>query len=73
MASLPSKPIRLVFLNSLLIVLVSLRYKWSYGVTLWEIMSLGKMPYPGVAVQDIASFLERGDRLDRPSNCPEEM
>ena len=58
---------------ALLIVLVSLRYKWSYGVTLWEIMSLGKMPYPGVAVQDIVSFLESGDRLDRPSNCPEEM
>ena len=31
------------------------------------------MPYPGVAVQDIASLLEKGDRLDRPSNCPEEM
>ncbi|XP_065829413.1 uncharacterized protein [Oscarella lobularis] len=46
---------------------------WSYGVTLWEIVSLGKMPYPGVAVQGIVSFLERGDRLDRPSNCPEEI
>ncbi|XP_065829431.1 uncharacterized protein [Oscarella lobularis] len=67
-------PIRWCALESLTDGLFTIKTDtWSYGVTLWEIMSLGKMPYPGVAVQDIASLLEKGDRLDRPSNCPEEI
>ena len=44
---------------------------WSYGVTAWEIMSFGAVPYgrmKGVAVLD---SIERGERLQEPATCRE--
>ncbi|CAG7828347.1 unnamed protein product [Allacma fusca] len=40
---------------------------WSYGVTLWEIFSLGAVPYPGYNWdQDFLKKLESGLRVDKP-------
>ena len=49
--------------------------QWSFGVTCWEVFSLGKNPYPGVDPFSLIRYLERGERLDKPLNaaCSEEM
>ncbi|XP_026679377.1 ALK tyrosine kinase receptor isoform X1 [Diaphorina citri] len=43
---------------------------WSYGVLLWEIMSLGYMPYTGCANKEVMQLVKGGGRLEPPSNCP---
>lgn len=47
--------------------------KWSFGVLLWEIYSLGLRPYIGVANHEMAKHLRKGHRLDQPSACPDEV
>ncbi|XP_024136002.1 melanoma receptor tyrosine-protein kinase [Oryzias melastigma] len=42
---------------------------WSYGVTVWEVMTFGSKPYDGIAASEIASVLERGERLPQPPIC----
>ncbi|XP_023244156.1 leukocyte tyrosine kinase receptor-like isoform X1 [Centruroides sculpturatus] len=43
---------------------------WSFGVLLWEVMSLGYMPYPGRGNQDVMQMVTSGGRLEAPTNCP---
>ncbi|CAG9816232.1 unnamed protein product [Phaedon cochleariae] len=43
---------------------------WSFGVLLWEIMSMGYMPYTGCANRDVMQLVTSGGRLDPPANCP---
>ena len=49
--------------------------QWSFGVTCWEVFSLGKTPYPGVDPFTLIKYLERGERLDKPLNaaCSQDM
>uniref|UniRef100_A0A3P9HEJ2 Receptor protein-tyrosine kinase n=1 Tax=Oryzias latipes TaxID=8090 RepID=A0A3P9HEJ2_ORYLA len=42
---------------------------WSYGVTVWELMTFGSKPYDGIAASEIATVLERGERLPQPPIC----
>uniref|UniRef100_A0A3Q0SJS4 Receptor protein-tyrosine kinase n=1 Tax=Amphilophus citrinellus TaxID=61819 RepID=A0A3Q0SJS4_AMPCI len=42
---------------------------WSYGVTVWEIMTFGSKPYDGIPASEIATVLERGERLPQPPIC----
>ncbi|CAG0882476.1 unnamed protein product, partial [Darwinula stevensoni] len=43
---------------------------WSFGVLLWEVMSLGYMPYPGRGNQEVMELVTRGGRLEAPKGCP---
>ncbi|XP_078190454.1 leukocyte tyrosine kinase receptor isoform X2 [Callithrix jacchus] len=43
---------------------------WSFGVLLWEIFSLGYMPYPGRTNQEVLDFIVAGGRMDPPRGCP---
>ncbi|XP_029995808.1 receptor tyrosine-protein kinase erbB-3b [Sphaeramia orbicularis] len=42
---------------------------WSYGVTVWEMMSFGAEPYASVPPQEVPSLLEKGERLSQPHIC----
>eukprot|EP00118_Oscarella_pearsei_P015070 m.133138 g.133138 ORF g.133138 m.133138 type:complete len:589 (+) comp38106_c0_seq6:401-2167(+) len=46
---------------------------WSFGILLWEITTLGSVPYPGLERQLLVSMLEKGHRMDQPEDCSEEM
>nr|XP_043883155.1 epidermal growth factor receptor isoform X2 [Solea senegalensis] len=42
---------------------------WSYGVTVWELMTFGTKPYDGIPANKIAGVLEKGERLPQPPIC----
>ncbi|CAF97270.1 unnamed protein product, partial [Tetraodon nigroviridis] len=47
---------------------------WSYGVLLWEIFSLGKSPYPNVAVDtNFYKMIKDGRHMTQPDFAPVEM
>ncbi|PNF20460.1 hypothetical protein B7P43_G07704 [Cryptotermes secundus] len=42
---------------------------WSFGILMWELVTLGASPYPGVAVHNLFHLLKAGYRMERPENC----
>ncbi|TKR82863.1 hypothetical protein L596_016537 [Steinernema carpocapsae] len=46
---------------------------WSFGVTLWEMLSCGSQPFDGIEPEEVANALEKGIRLAQPYNCPDEL
>uniref|UniRef100_A0A3B4ECZ9 Receptor protein-tyrosine kinase n=1 Tax=Pygocentrus nattereri TaxID=42514 RepID=A0A3B4ECZ9_PYGNA len=42
---------------------------WSYGVTIWELMTFGGKPYEGIPTCEIPDILEKGERLAQPTTC----
>ncbi|XP_066431725.1 receptor tyrosine-protein kinase erbB-4 [Eleutherodactylus coqui] len=42
---------------------------WSYGVTIWELMTFGGKPYDGIPTREIPDLLEKGERLPQPPVC----
>jgi hypothetical protein len=48
-------------------------FSWSFGILMFEIITLGGSPYPGVQPDDMLSHLEQGNRMEQPDNCPDEL
>lgn len=47
---------------------------WSYGILLWEIFSLGKSPYPSMAVDSrFYKMVKGGYQMSRPDFAPPEI
>lgn len=46
---------------------------WSFGVTMWEVLSCGKTPYPGVQNHEMYLHLQGGHRMEKPPMCPDEL
>uniref|UniRef100_A0A8C1U031 Tyrosine-protein kinase receptor TYRO3 n=1 Tax=Cyprinus carpio TaxID=7962 RepID=A0A8C1U031_CYPCA len=46
---------------------------WAFGVTMWEIMTRGQTPYPGVENSEIYEYLIKGERLKQPPDCPADI
>ncbi|KAJ3608480.1 hypothetical protein NHX12_025527 [Muraenolepis orangiensis] len=42
---------------------------WSYGVTVWELMTFGAKPYDLIPAREIPDLLEGGERLPQPLIC----
>ncbi|XP_037261649.1 tyrosine-protein kinase Mer isoform X3 [Falco biarmicus] len=46
---------------------------WAFGVTMWEIVTRGMTPYPGVQNHEIYEYLFHGQRLKKPEDCLDEL
>ncbi|KAK6025401.1 hypothetical protein OSTOST_08698 [Ostertagia ostertagi] len=46
---------------------------WAFAILLFEIFSLGDVPYPTVQPIDMISYVEQGNRPPQPEKCPDEM
>ncbi|XP_019752747.1 tyrosine-protein kinase RYK isoform X2 [Hippocampus comes] len=46
---------------------------WAFGVTLWELMTLGQTPYVDIDPFEMSAYLKDGYRIAQPINCPDEL
>ncbi|XP_071479011.1 tyrosine kinase receptor Cad96Ca-like [Diadema antillarum] len=46
---------------------------WSYGVLLWELITLGAQPYPGLSDDELEERVCGGYRMRRPRHCSQEL
>lgn len=46
---------------------------WSFGVLLWEVMSLGGTPYSNMPIAGLYDMLNTDERMKAPANCPSEI
>jgi len=45
---------------------------WSFGVLMWEIVTLGSTPYPGMSGSEVMKRVREGVRLEKPEHCMSE-
>ncbi|KAL3867800.1 hypothetical protein ACJMK2_040819 [Sinanodonta woodiana] len=43
---------------------------WSFGVLLYELVSFGRVPYPGMSGHEVLSKVEKGYRMPKPAGGP---
>jgi len=46
---------------------------WSFGILIWELITLGGSPYPGVPIASLVELLKSGYRMPRPDHCSQQM
>ncbi|KZC12270.1 Tyrosine kinase receptor Cad96Ca [Dufourea novaeangliae] len=46
---------------------------WSFGILMWEIVTLGSTPYPDMTAREVMRNVQNGYRLERPSHCRTEL
>ena len=39
---------------------------WSFGVLIWEILTLGAKPYPAMGNREVMQYVRSGGRLEKP-------
>ena len=42
---------------------------WSYGILIWEIVTLGSTPYIGMSAQQVIKFVSDKQIIERPEHC----
>ncbi|CAL8273300.1 unnamed protein product, partial [Arctogadus glacialis] len=69
-----NRPVRWMALESLLDHdFSSASDVWAFGVTLWELMTLGQTPYVDIDPFEMSAYLKDGYRIAQPINCPDEL
>ncbi|XP_073420105.1 tyrosine-protein kinase Fgr [Dendrobates tinctorius] len=43
---------------------------WSFGILVCELVTKGRIPYPGMSNREVLEQVERGYRMPCPSSCP---
>ncbi|XP_019639633.1 PREDICTED: tyrosine-protein kinase receptor Tie-2-like [Branchiostoma belcheri] len=46
---------------------------WSFGILMWEIMTMGKQPYGRMTGKELMELLPSGYRLEKPALCPQDV
>ncbi|XP_072503390.1 insulin receptor-related protein [Notamacropus eugenii] len=46
---------------------------WSFGVVLWEIVTLAEQPYQGLSNEQVLRFVMDNGILDEPEGCPPQL
>jgi serine/threonine protein kinase len=46
---------------------------WAFGVCMWEIFSLGSVPYQAMSNREATEEVKKGYRLEQPELCPNEV
>ncbi|KAI8488032.1 hypothetical protein Bbelb_341500 [Branchiostoma belcheri] len=46
---------------------------WAFGVLLWEIVTLGATPYPGMSKREVMDGVQQGYRMDKPKHCDQKL
>ena len=60
--------------SSCIILYIFLTFQWSLGVIIWELVTLGSIPYPHLEnIHDVCVYLAKGKRLIRPDNCSKHL
>ena len=44
---------------------------WSFGILLWELVTKGSLPYPGMTNEQVCEAVLQGCRMPEPEDCPE--
>ena len=46
---------------------------WSFGIVLYEIITYGRFPYPGMTNAEVLEKIQTGYRMGAPQNCPQRL
>ncbi len=46
---------------------------WSFGVTLWEVMTMGRQPYPGMDNKQVIECVKNGGHPEISERCPSQV
>ena len=46
---------------------------WSFGIVLYEIITFGRFPYPGMTNEQVLEALQQGYRMPCPMGCPDKL
>ena len=44
---------------------------WSFGILLYQMITHGRPPYPGMSNEEVVKKMEKGYRLPKPVRCPQ--
>ena len=46
---------------------------WSFGIVMYELLTYGRLPYPGMNNGQVVQALKTGYRMSCPRSCPEHL
>lgn len=46
---------------------------WSFGILLWEVFTLGCVPYPGKSNEEVMEFVQNGGTPSKPDLCTNDL